>query len=57
MSFSIQLIELVIAVVIFIFLMFAGIVIYKKLKKPTNRLLNAEEYFPKEEVHSLKQIS
>ena len=30
--------------------------IYKKLKKSRNKLLNINEYFPREEVHSLRQI-
>ena len=46
------------SVVIIIFLILTGILklIAKKLRASSNRLLNPKEYFPEEELHSLKQI-
>lgn len=43
---------------IIIFLILTGILkfIAKKLRASSNRLLNPKEYFPEEELHSLKQI-
>lgn len=45
-------------IIVFIFLILVGLVILadKKLIHRSNRFLNPNEYFPQEEIHSLKQI-
>lgn len=50
------LIQLAIELIIFLILMFLGIFIYDKLLHNDNRLLKSREYFPEDEIHSLKQI-
>lgn len=45
-----------IEIIVFLCLMVIITFIYKKLKKSRNKLLNINEYFPREEVHSLRQI-
>ena len=48
--------EFVIAILIFGVLFVAGKFIYKKLKDSGSRVLNPLEYFPEEEVQTLKQV-
>lgn len=45
-----------IEIVIFIFLMYLGKFIIDRLKAHNIKILNLEEYFPEEEIHSLRQI-
>ena len=48
--------EFVIAILIFGLLVVAGKFIYKKLKDSKSRVLNPLEYFPEEEVQTLRQV-
>ena len=48
--------QLIIEIIIFLILMEIGKYISKKLKNSTIRILNINEYFPDEEIHSLRQI-
>ena len=51
-----SIIQLIIEIIIFLLLMQIGKYISKKLKNSSIRILNINEYFPEEEIHSLKQI-
>ena len=44
-------------IIIFLVLMVIFSFIYKRFRKNNNKLLNPREYFPDEEIHSLRQIS
>ena len=48
--------QLIIEIVLFIVLMFMGRFIYDHLKTHNIKILNPQEYFPEEELHSLRQI-
>ena len=48
--------EFVISILIFGILFIVGKFIYKKLKNSKSRILNPLEYFPEEEVQTLKQV-
>ena len=48
--------KLLLEILIFIILIYVGRFANKRLKEPSIRLLNLEEYFPIEEIHSLRQI-
>ena len=48
--------ELIIPILIFAGLFAAGKLIYKRLSDSENRLLNPSEYFPEQEVETLKQV-
>ena len=48
--------ELIISILIFGLLFIAGKFIYKKLSESNSRVLNPLEYFPEEEVQTLKQV-
>ena len=48
--------EFVIAILIFGALFVAGKLIFKKLKDGKSRVLNPLEYFPEEEVQTLRQV-
>lgn len=50
------LMQILIEVLVFLSLLLIGTVVYKKLKNSSNKLLNLHEYFPEEEIHSLRQI-
>lgn len=47
----------IVEIIIFLILMVIFSFIYKKFRKNRNKLLNPREYFPQEEIHSLRQIS
>ena len=48
--------NLIVSILIFVVLFIAGKFIYKKLKDSNSRYLNPMEYFPEEELESLKQV-
>ena len=48
--------EFVIAILIFGALFVAGKLIFKKLKDSKSKVLNPLEYFPEEEVQTLRQV-
>lgn len=48
--------ELIIEIALFIVLMFVGRFILDQLKTHNIQILNPQEYFPEEELHSLRQI-
>ena len=48
--------ELIISVLIFSALFVTGKLIYKKLNKNGSRILNPLEYFPEEEIQTLRQV-
>ena len=50
------LIQFVIIIAIFITLTFIGVFISNKIKNSSNRFLNPEEFLPKDEIHTLKQV-
>ncbi len=49
--------RLLIEIIVFIVFMLIFSVILDKIRQSNNRLLNPKEYFPEEEIHSLRQIS
>lgn len=51
-----RILKVFIEIIVFLVLMVIFGFIYNKLRHSSNRLLNPSEYFPKEEIHSLKQI-
>lgn len=52
----ISVIELFIVLIVFFVLMGIGTFIYKRIRNSSNQFLNPLEYFPQEELHSLKQV-
>lgn len=52
----ISIIQVVLEIIVFLVLMVVLEFIYKKLNQRPSRFLNPIEYFPEEEVHSLKQM-
>lgn len=48
--------ELIVPILIFVVLFAVGKLIYKKLSDSENRLLNPSEYFPEQELETLKQV-
>ena len=48
--------QLIIEIIIFLLLMVIGTFAYNKIKGSESRVLNIREYFPIEEIHSLRQI-
>ena len=50
------LIQILIEVLVFFSLLLIGMFVYNKLKNSPNKLLNLREYFPEEEIHSLRQV-
>ena len=54
---ALETIRLIFEIIIFLILMIVGRYILRKGKTPTRRILKIEEYFPEEEIHSLRQIS
>ena len=50
------LIQVVVEVLLFFILLFIGMFAYNKLKNSSSKLLNPQEYFPDEEIHSLRQV-
>ena len=50
------LIQVVVEALIFFILVFIGMFAYNKLKNSSSKLLNPQEYFPDEEIHSLRQV-
>ena len=49
-------VELIVAILIFLILLAIGKVVYRKLKANNSRFLKPEEYLPEEEIQSLKQV-
>lgn len=56
MEIFITIYEIVVAILIFCALFAVGKFIYKKLKDSKSRVLNPLEYFPEEELQTLKQV-
>ena len=52
----ISVVELLIVLIVFFVLMGIGTFIYKRIRNSSNQFLNPLEYFPQEELHSLKQV-
>lgn len=52
----ISVVELFIVLIVFFVLMGIGTFIYKRIRNSSNQFLNPLEYFPQEELHSLKQV-
>ena len=52
----ISVVELFIVLIVFFVLMGIGTFIYKRIRNSSNQFLNPLEYFPQEEIHSLKQV-
>ena len=52
----ISVVELFIVLIVFFVLMGIGTFIYKRVRNSSNQFLNPLEYFPQEELHSLKQV-
>lgn len=50
------LIQVVVEVLIFFILVFIGMFVYNKLRNSSSKILNPQEYFPDEEIHSLRQV-
>ena len=50
------LIQVVVEVLLFFILLFIGMFAYNKLRNSSSKLLNPQEYFPDEEIHSLRQV-
>lgn len=50
------LLEYAMEIIVFLVLVLIFSFIYKKLKNSSSKLLNPEEYFPEEELHTLRQI-
>ena len=48
--------KLIVEIIVFFILMAISGFFYGRIHNSSHRLLNPEEYFPKEEIHSLKQI-
>ncbi|WP_407422637.1 hypothetical protein [Methanobrevibacter sp.] len=48
--------QFILEIILFIVLMFVGRFIHDKLKTNDIKILNPQEYFPEEELHSLRQI-
>ena len=48
--------QIILEIIIFLLLMVIGEFAYKNLKTHSIKILNIHEYFPQEEIHSLKQI-
>ena len=48
--------ELIIPIALFVVLCVVGKFIYKKVSDSDNRLLNPKEYFPEQEIETLKQV-
>lgn len=48
--------QIILEIIVFLVLMLILEFIYKKLKKKNLKFLNPHEYFPEDEVHSLKQM-
>ena len=53
----VEILKYVAEVIIFLILMIIFDFIFKKIRKSSYKLLNPREYFPDEEIHSLKQVS
>lgn len=51
-----SILELLIEILVFIIMMFISGFVFNKIKNSSHFLLNPREYFPEEEVHSLRQI-
>ena len=56
MELGIASMQLVLEIIVFMILLAVSTFIFNKLKNSPHRLLNIKEYFPEEEVHSLRQI-
>ena len=56
-SYYVQILKFIVEIVIFLILMVIFGFAIKKIKAKNYRLLNPREYFPEEELHSLRQIS
>ncbi|MBQ6100453.1 MAG: hypothetical protein IJL02_11410 [Methanobrevibacter sp.] len=56
MNFYLGYLQFAIEIVIFLVLMFVGIAILNRLKDSKLKIFHAKEYFPEEEVHSLRQM-
>lgn len=54
--FNIAFLELIAEIIIFLLLMVLGEFALGKLKNSSSKLLNPKEYFPEEEIHSLRQV-
>ena len=54
--FNIAVLELIVEIIIFLVLMALGEFALGKLKNSSSKLLNPKEYFPEEEIHSLRQV-
>ena len=53
---ALSLLQLIVEAIIFLIVVGIGIFVFKKLRSSNNQLLNPKEYFPDEEIHSIKQI-
>lgn len=56
-SLNLSFLEVLIEITTFLILMVIFGFIFKKIKGKSHRLLNPSEYFPEEEIHSLRQMS
>ena len=54
--FNIEFVQIILEIIVFLVLVFIIEVIYKKFGNNSSRLLKIQEYFPDEEIHSLKQV-
>ena len=54
--FNIEIVQIILEVIVFLVLVLIIEVIYKKFRNNSSRLLKIQEYFPDEEIHSLKQV-
>lgn len=54
---TLTLVQLVLAIGIFLILTFVGVFIFKKMENSSNRYLNPREFLPDDEVHSLRQVA
>ena len=55
-SIYIQILKYIVEIIFFLILMVIFRFIFNKLENSSNKFLNPKEYFPEEEIHSLKQI-
>lgn len=56
-TMSISFVKFFAEIAIFLLLTGLGILIIKKMPKSSHKLFNPEEYLPKDEIHTLKQLS
>ncbi len=56
-EFYIDILKYIAEIIVFLILMIIFEYVYKKVNLGSYRIFNPREYFPKEEIHSLKQIS